>query len=914
MATDKNSEKLVILDGMALFHRAYHGMPHLTNSEGTPTNAVYGFANMTIKAIADIKPDYIVLTWDKSKTSLTQRTKLYPGYKAKRLTMPDDFYAQIPLVHELAKAMGIPLLELDHYEADDIIGTLVKKHPEKHIIIVSNDRDIYQLLDGHVEVYKQVKGMTDTEMIDAAKVYERYGLEPKQIIELKSLEGDASDNIPGVAGVGEKTALDLLGKYHDLDGVYAHIDEIPGKLHDRLVAGQKIAYLSRTLATIMCDAPIEFDLNDAKAGNYDRPALHELFRRLDFKSLLNKIPQEEGPKKSGAPTLFDTPSEIKRPHLDEATYTLVNDVEALAQLAENLAKQKIFAFDTETTGVDVMTAKLVGMSFSWRKGEAYYVPVGHEDGVQLSVETVLEMLRPILENPNIGKVGHNIKFDYQIMKQAGVTISPISFDTMIASFIINPLARSRSLGDLAYQEFGIEMIPIEDLIGVRGKLQSSFDKVPLDEAAQYAAEDADITWRLYEVLVAELEKEPKLKSLAEVTEWPLIPVLAEMELAGIELDEKYLANFNKQISAEILRLEDEICKHAGEKFNISSPAQLSRILFEKLEIEKTGIKRGKTGISTAASELEKMRDAHPIIVLLLQYRELVKLKTTYVDALPKLVSSADGRIHTSYSQTIAQTGRLSSNNPNLQNIPVRTELGREIRKAFVAPNGRILISADYSQIELRVAAALSKDAAMIETFKKGIDLHQQTASELYGVPLEEVTKEQRYNAKTINFGVLYGMSPHGLSVATGMSREEAVEFINRYYELRPKLRIYIDGVKADARKNEYVETLFGRRRPCGEINSNNYLISQAAERMAVNVPIQGTAADITKIAMINLVPKLDSDVKLLLQIHDELIVEAPESKAEAVAKLMKDTLESAYDLGVPIEVETSTGHTWGELE
>jgi len=880
-------QKLVILDGMALFHRAYHGMPHLTNSEGVATNAVYGFATMTLKAIGDLKPDYIVLAWDKAKTSLTQRLKLYPEYKAKRLAMPDDFYAQIPLVHELAKGMGIPLLELDHYEADDIIGTLVKQHPEKHVIIVSNDRDIYQLLDGHVEVYKQVKGMTDTEMFNAAKVKEKYGIEPKQIIDLKALEGDASDNIPGIAGVGEKTALDLLGKYKDLDGVYAHVDEVTGKLHDRLVDGKDIAYLSRKLATIMTDAPIKFDINDAKAGQYDREALHDLFRRLDFKSLMSKIPQEEGSKTDGVPTLFDEPREIKRPHLDKANYTLVDDEKTLAELVKGLKSQKVFAFDTETTGVDVMTADLVGMSFSWKASEAYYVAVGHKEGKQLKRELILSTLGPILEDPKIGKVGHNIKFDYQIMKRAGVTLGPIIFDTMIAAFIINPLGRSRSLDDLAYSEFGIEMIPIQDLIGAKGKGQSTFDQVSLEQAAQYAAEDADISWRLYENLSEDLNKEPKLKGLAEQTEWPLIPILAEMELAGIELDEKFLAGFNKDISAQIIKLDDDICKQAGERFNISSPAQLSRILYDKLGVEKTGIKRGKTGISTAAAELEKMRDAHPIVEQILQYRELVKLKTTYVDALPKLVSPTDGRIHTSYSQTIAQTGRLSSNNPNLQNIPVRTELGREIRRAFVAPKGRTFVSADYSQFELRIAAALAHDEGMIKAFKEGVDIHQQTAAELYTVPLDEVTKEQRYNAKTVNFGVLYGMSPHGLSVSTGMSRDEAVEFIKRYYELRPKLKDYIEEIKQRTRKEEYAETLFGRRRPLGEINSNNYVISQAAERMAVNVPIQGTQADLMKMAMINLEPKLDDDVKLLLQIHDELIVEMPESKADAVAKLKR---------------------------
>lgn len=909
----KSEEKLVILDGMALFYRAYHAIPHLTNAEGMPTNAIFGFATMVLKALSDLKPDYVVLAWDKSKTSLTQRLKLYPEYKAKRLKMGDDFYSQIPYAHDIATRMGIPVLEMDHYEADDIIGTLVVQNPEKHVIIVSNDRDIYQLLDGHVEVYKQLRGMTDTEILNSAKVRERYGLEPKQIIDLKSLEGDPSDNIPGIAGVGEKTAIGLLEKYHSLDGIYEHLDEVPGKLHDRLVEGKDMAYLSYKLATIMTDVPVKLDLETARTGQFDRAGLYDLFRQLGFKSLLTKIPEEPGIQTSGAPTLFDEPTrEVKRLHLESANYVLVNDAKTLAQLAKDLAAQKMFAFDTETDSLDIMKANLVGMSFSWHEGEAYYVPLGHSEGQQLETKVVFDALKPILEDPKIGKVGHNIKFDYQILERAGIRVWPISFDTMIAAFIINPLGRSRTLDDLAFSELGIDMIPIGDLIVAKGKHTTTFDTVAIEAACTYACEDADITWRLYEKLVPQLTG--KLKALAEQTEWPLIPILADMELAGIELDDKFLADFNKSISAQILKLENEICEHAGERFNISSPGQLARILYDKLELEKAGIRRGKTGISTAATELEKMRDVHPIVELILQYRELVKLKTTYVDALPRMVSGVDGRIHTSYSQTIAQTGRLSSNNPNLQNIPVRTELGREIRKAFVAPKGRVLVSADYSQIELRVAAALSKDTAMIETFKKGIDLHQQTAAELYGVALDKVTKEQRYAAKTINFGVLYGMSPHGLSVATGMDREQAAQFIDRYYELRPKLRIYIDSIKADARKNEYVETLFGRRRPCGEINSNNFQIAAAAERMAVNVPIQGSAADIMKLAMIHLAPKLDNDVQLLLQIHDELIAEAPAAKADKVAKVMKQTMESAYDLGVPVEVDTRVGTNWGELE
>ncbi|HSX14326.1 MAG TPA: DNA polymerase I [Candidatus Saccharimonadales bacterium] len=902
-------DKLVLVDGSAVFHRAYHAIPHLTNSKGEPTNAVYGFTMMLLKVLSDLKPTYAIVAWDKS--SKTFRKDMYKEYKANRVKQPDDLYEQIPATREVVKAMGLPFIEVENYEADDIIGTLAAKAGKLETIIVTGDLDELQLIDDHTKVYTMRKGITDTVIYDAEAVIERYGVTPEQFVDLKALKGDASDNIPGVKGIGEKTATTLIAKYDSLDGVYKHLDKIGGRTAQLLKDDKEMAYLSQELSQIVCDMKLTLDLKSAELGHYNRQAIHALFRELDFKSLLDKLPAEV----SNSPSLFDPePKAPDRAHLGKAKYFCIDDSKKLSKLAADLSKQKIFAFDTETDSLDVMQAKLVGMSFSWKEGEAYYVPVGHSAGKQLSIKEALAVLGPILADPKIAKAGHNIKFDYEIMSGAGVKMAGIAFDTMVASFLLNPLARSRTLDDLAYSEFGIEMIPIEEMIGKRGKGQSTFNFVAIEDATTYASEDADITWRLYAKMAPQLAK-TKLKKLAEETEWPLIAVLAEMELAGIELDEKFLSAFNKDISAKILKLEADIWKQAGEHFNIASPAQLGRILYEKLAIksEVGVIKKGKTGLSTAASELEKMKDAHPIIELILQYRELVKLKNTYVDALPKMISPVDHRIHTSFSQTIAQTGRLSSNNPNLQNIPVRTELGREIRKAFVAPKGRALISADYSQFELRIAAALSGDKAMIKALKDGVDIHQQTAAELYGVAYDKVTKDQRYNAKTVNFGVLYGMSAHGLSVGTGMTREEAAEFIKRYYDLRPGLAKFVEKIKVDTRKNEYAETLLGRRRPLSEINSNNFQISSAAERMAINVPIQGSQADIMKLAMIELYPKLGDDSKLLLQIHDELIVEAPEAKAEAVAKLMKDVMEKVYDLGVPIEVDTSIGKDWGEL-
>ncbi len=932
-------KKLILVDGNALFHRAYHAIPHLTNSEGLPTNAVYGFTNILLKVFNDLKPDYAIVAWDKS--SKTFRDELYPQYKATRTKQPDDLYAQIPLVKELVAALNLPFVELENYEADDVIGTLAAQAKGVETIVVTGDRDELQLVSDttKVDLYNPMTGASV--LYDLPAMQERYGMTPAQFIDLKALKGDASDNIPGVPGVGEKTAMDLIQRYGSLDGVYEHLDENKGKLLERLTDNKELAYLSQKLSTIVCDAPVTLELDKAEVGRYNREATHELFRRLGFKSLLAKLPAELAMAEVGAPpSLFDskTPQKL-RSHIDDTKYICVKSVQQLDDLLKKMTTVSEFAVDTETDDIAVISAKLVGIAVSFKEAEAYYIPVGHEtseggkDKSQLDLELVITKLKPVLENEKIGKIGHNLKFDYQVLATHGVVLKPIVFDTMIAAFLMNPLMRSQTLGDLAYSELGIDMIPIEEMIG-KGKGQVSFDRVTVEDATRYAAEDADISWRLYQKMQPELVK-TGFDDLARQMEWPLIPLLGDMELAGITLDKDFLKHFNKSISARILELEEEIWKVAGEKFNIASPGQLARILFENLGIDPQGIKKGKTAYSTAATELEKMRHLHPIIEMIFEYRELVKLKNTYVDALPEMVSSVDHRIHTSFSQTIAQTGRLSSSNPNLQNIPVRTELGREIRKAFVTPPGRVFVGADYSQIELRVAAALSKDEAMIETFKSGVDLHQQTAAELYGVSLDKVTKDQRSASKTINFGVLYGMSAHGLSVATGMARDEALGFIKRYFEVRPKLAQYIEETKEFARKNEYTETLFGRKRPCPEINSNNHIVAAAAERMAVNVPIQGTAADIYKLAMIALVPKLGmaglsspigSDsapdpgsttrlgTQLLLQIHDELIAETDEDKGVEVAKVMKEVMENVYDIGVPLAVDTAVGKSWGQLK
>ncbi len=913
-----NKPLLVLFDGSAVFHRGYHSIPHLSTRDGVPTNAVLGFANILLRVLTDLKPTYAIVTWDKSEK--TFRNDLYPLYKAHRIKQPDDLYAQIPTTHELVDALNIPWIELSGFEADDIIGTLAKQAEERgdlDIVIATGDKDQLQLIDRSTVVDMFNPRTPVPTRYDLAKMREKYDLTPQQFIDYKAIIGDPSDNIPGVAGIGDVGARKLLAEYKTLDNIYEHIDEITGGIHDKLAANKEMAYLSKKLSIIVCDAPVKLELEPAHIHDYDRQAVHDLFRRLEFKSLLTKLPPDLSSMSGGpvntAPSLFDEGGEApkrERKHLETAKYTAIATKAALGDLIGKLKQQPVFALDTETDSLDTLTANLVGLSVSFKSGEAYYIPVGHTNGTQLDRDDVLAELKPILEDSKIGKVGHNIKFDYEVLRRYGIAIGTIAMDTMVAAFLLNSLGRAQSLDDLAYSELGIEMIPISELIGT-GKTQITFDKTLIEEATTYAAEDADVAWRLYERLKIQLEEE-QLAELGERLEWPLIPILGEMELAGIELDVPFLRTFAVRLDKRIGELKEQVYSQAGEEFNLASPAQLSQILYGRLGLASAGIKKGKTGISTAAGELEKLRDAHPIIELIMEYREYEKLKNTYVDALPEMVA-ADGRVHTSFNQTIAQTGRLSSTNPNLQNIPVRTELGREIRQAFVAPKGRVLVSADYSQIELRVAAALAHDPDMIETFKSGIDLHQQTAAELYSVPLDKVTKDQRSAAKTINFGVLYGMSAHGLSVATGMDGKEAADFINRYFEVRPALAKYIEETKKFAFDNQYTATLFGRRRPCPEIRSTNFQIRSAAERMAVNVPIQGTAADIYKLAMIALDAKLEGNAQLLLQIHDELIVETSVDRGDEIAALMKQTMESVYDIGVPLAVDTAVGTNWGEL-
>jgi DNA polymerase-1 len=870
---------------------------------------------MMLLALRELKPDYVAVAWD--APGKTFRHDDYKDYKATRKKADQELYDQLPITKEVISAFNIPLLEQSGFEADDIIGSLSKQYEDKvDVVIVTGDMDELQLVSDKTTVFTMRKGFSDTFIYDEKAVHDKYGVTPEEFIVYKALKGDTSDNIPGVAGVGDKTATDLVSKYQTLDNIYKHLDDLKPAVRNKMEAGKDSAYLSEKLSTIKRDMKLDFDLKDSVIHEYDRKKVYDLFHKLEFRTLLSKLPAE---KITDEQTELSQESEQKiatnynRTHLKSVKYHLITNLAELKDLSKKLKTQKLISFDTETDSVDEVEANLVGASFSFKEGEAYYVPLAHDEITEIGYEEFIDVIGPILTDKSIGKIGHNIKYDYVVMKQFGIDVTPIAFDTMVAAFLISPIGRAQTLSQLAYEELGISMIDIEELIGKKGKNQLTFNKIAIKEAGQYAAEDADITLRLYNKLKSELDKIGELTKLAKQMEWPLIEVLGDMEYKGVELDVEFLNKLSDKYSAIIEGLQTKIWKIAGGQFNISSPAQLQKILFEKLKIDSTGLKKTKTGISTAASELEKLRGKHEIVDMMFEYRELTKLTTTYVDALPKLVKP-DGRIHTSYNQTIAQTGRLSSTNPNLQNIPTRTEAGREIRKAFVAPKGRIFISADYSQIELRLAAALAKDEPMIKAFKSGADIHTATAAEMFGVKQSEVTKDQRYGAKTINFGVLYGMNPHGLSVATGFDYDKAREFIDRYFSLRKGVADYIASVKKFAHDNNYTETIFGRRRPCPDVRSSNFIIRAAAERAAVNMPLQGTAADMMKIAMINIHKKLPKDADLILQIHDELIVECNQEDAKKVEKIVKDEMEKVHKFDVPIEVEVHHGTSWGSLK
>lgn len=902
----KAKQKLVLIDAHALIHRAFHALPPLATKDGMVVNAVYGFLTILFKVLRDLKPTHVAVTFD--APGPTFRHKQYKEYKATRKKQPDELYAQIPLVHEVVEAFNFATFTKPGFEADDLLGTIAAHMPSAvQTYIVTGDMDTLQLVNDHTFVYGMRKGVSDTVVYDAEEVKRKLnGLTPDQVIDYKALRGDTSDNIPGIKGIGEKTATTLLLAHGTVEQVLKHAADYKGALKDKLTTGKADALLSKELATINCAVPITVSLDALALKPYDRAKIVSLVQQLEFKSLLKNLP--DMPATSGQMTLGssispDAEPAVEKDWLGDSTYTLVDTESAAKALIKNLADVETFALDTETTSLDPLQCELVGFSIATKPGAAYYITAN-----------LVQLFKDVLENKAIGKVGHNIKFDYKVLQATStITVHPIVCDTMLASYVLNPGSRGHGLDALAFAELGYEMMPYEEMIG-KGKLAVPITEVPLRKLAFYAAEDADYTWRLYELLMPRATT-AKLEPILQL-EVDLIPVLAAMETAGIMVDVPRLKTMSKALAHTITGLEKKIYKLAGTAFNIASPKQLKEILFDRLKIETEGLAKTKTGISTAASELEKMRGVHPIIDLISDYREVAKLKSTYVDALPELLNPKTKRIHTNYNQTIAATGRLSSVDPNLQNIPIRTELGREIRRAFVAPQGKVLVSLDYSQIELRIIAHLASDQTFIDGFKRGADIHTQTAAEMNDVAEADVTKEMRRAAKSINFGILYGMGAYGLSRDAKISMEEARQYLKRYFALHPAIEQYVTDTKAFALKHGYVETLFGRKRYLPDMQSGMQQVRAAAERAAINMPAQGTAADIIKKAMLAVAAELSAKAMhavMLLQVHDELVFEVEAQYVDQEAKRIQTIMETVVQLNVPLVVDVGIGKNWKEL-
>ncbi|NLL89948.1 MAG: DNA polymerase I [Dehalococcoidales bacterium] len=908
-------KKILLIDGNALVHRAYHAMPPLTvKKTGEPIQAVYGFTNMLLRILNELKPDYYAIAFDRKAP--TFRKEIFADYKANRPPTPDDLVSQLARARELASSFSIPIFEMDGYEADDVIGTLSKKAGEQGIesVIVTGDADAMQLVSDNVKVLypKPQSTFGDTILYEAETVNERYGVPPEHIADLKALVGDKSDNIPGVNGIGDKTAVKLIQAFGGVDDIYNRLDEVtPVKLREKLRQNEEIARKCRALATIASDMPIELDLASSDVDNFDRDKAVAFFHELEFTKLLSRLPGAESakPEKTSCPQLsFDMTEKV------ETKYDIVCSTDALDKLVKRLKEKGAFAFDTETTGLDALNTQLVGISLSPAPGEAYYIPVGHigwEQVQQLAVEEVALKLKPLFADEKIAKIAHNAKFDMEVLAEYGISVNNLVSDTMVAAYLLGE--KSLGLKALVFNRLDTEMTEISELIG-SGKNQINMSQVEVSVAGKYACADADYTGRLDKLFDKELKEQDLWKLYADV-EMPLVPILMKMERQGIALDTSLLAEMSGRLGKRLQELEEGIHSLAKRRFNINSPKQLSQVLFQEMKLPAA--RKTRSGLSTDASVLEELKGKDPIIELILEYRQLAKLKSTYVDALPQLVSSKTGRLHTSFNQTKTTTGRLSSSDPNLQNIPVRGELGREIRQAFTAPPGYQLLSADYSQIDLRALAHLSDDPQLVATFTSDQDIHTDTAIRLFGVEKSKVTADMRRLAKTVNFGVIYGMSGYGLEQATEFSRKEAEKFISAYFEKYPRVKEYLEETKEQARRLGYVQTILGRRRLIPEVNSSNRNLREAAERMAINMPVQGTSADIIKVAMVKLdkeMAKLGLKSRLLLQVHDELIFEVPDDEMDTMRGLAVKVMSEAIALRIPLKVETRSGKSWGQME
>ena len=922
---------LVLVDGSSYLYRAFHAFPPLTNSAGEPTGAMYGVLNMLKSLISQVQPSHIAVVFDaKGKTF---RDEMFEQYKSHRPPMPDDLRKQIQPLHDIIRALGIPLLVIEGVEADDVIGTLAvaASKANQKVLISTGDKDMAQLVDDNIML---INTMNNT-LLDREAVIEKYGIPPELIIDYLALMGDSADNIPGVAGVGEKTALGLLQGIGSMAEIYANLDKVAElpirgtkKLGDKLLAEKEMADLSYRLATIKTDVALDITPEQLTLGASNNDQLTEYFGRYEFKRWLNEVMNgadsitnnNEQPTKinhyQATPALTQDNSDEALPaiQIDRSRYeTLLTEAD-LNRWVEKLKQAKLFALDTETDNLDYMAANLVGISFALENGEAAYLPLQLDYlGAPKTLEktTALTLLKPVLENPAIQKVGQNFKYDLTIFARNGIDVQGVAFDTMLESYVLNSTGR-HNMDDLAKRYLGHQTITFEEIAG-KGKNQLTFNQIPLEKAAEYAAEDADVTMKLQQVLWEKLSKEPTLEKLFKEMELPLLGVLSRMERRGVLIDSDALFLQSNEIANRLSELEEQAYVLAGQPFNLASTKQLQEILFDKLGlpvIQKTP----KGAPSTNEEVLEELAFSHELPKVLVEHRGLSKLKSTYTDKLPQMVNSQTGRVHTSYHQAVTATGRLSSSDPNLQNIPIRNEEGRRIRQAFIAREGFTVVAADYSQIELRIMAHLSQDQGLINAFTQGKDIHRSTAAEIFGVALDEVTSEQRRNAKAINFGLIYGMSAFGLSRQLGIGRADAQSYMDLYFKRYPGVQTFMHDIREKAKAQGYVETLFGRRLYLPDINSSNGMRRKAAERVAINAPMQGTAADIIKRAMIQLDQKLqnDPDIAMIMQVHDELVFEVRSEKVAFYSELIKTQMESAADLVVPLIVDVGQGTNWDE--
>jgi DNA polymerase-1 len=901
-------------------------------SSGEPTAGVFGFTSVLLRILEQEQPDYLAVAFDVGRTF---RDDIYPEYKATREKMPDDLRPQIERMRQLVDAFNIPRLEMEGYEADDVLGS-VAHHAVEHglgVKIITGDRDLLQLVNERIIVNLPGRSISDSRDYMPEDVLAYMGVRPDQVVDYKALVGDKSDNIPGVKGVGDKTATSLLKEYDDLDTIYANIDEIIPRIRNKLVSDQEKAYLSRKLAKIVTDLDIPLDLEQARPEHFEPEKVEQLFRELEFRALMNRLTALERSygKLDGQATqqlvMFETDSRRRESVSAHASIQppethktiVINTLPALQDLTDLLTSAQMISFDTETTSTDQMSAELVGIALATEPGTGYYIPVGHKlkTGSQLSIDTVLSELHGPMTDRNIPKSGHNLKYDFVVLARYGLRVGPLAFDSMIAEWLLNPNSRNLGLKNLSWVRQDIKMTPIVELIG-KGKNQRSMAEVPIEQAAPYAAADAEVVLRLVPELKDEL-KERRGSALFNDLEMPLVNVLANMEMEGVALDTGFLNQMSSELSERLSEIEEHVFREVGEPFNLNSPQQLSDALFNRLKIQPPDrTKRTASGFySTSASILENLRGDHPVVDYVLEYRELAKLKSTYVDALPMQVNPQTGRVHTSYNQTGSVTGRIASSNPNLQNIPIRTELGKKVRQAFVASPGYQLLAVDYSQIELRIVAHMANDKAMLDAFRAGQDIHTATAAAIFQLPLEAVSNNQRRLAKGVNFGLIYGMSAFGLTRVTELTLAEAEDFVSAYFEQFPGVKNYLDNMRRLAAEQGFVETLLGRRRYFpGLKNQSNHNIRNREEREAINAPIQGTAADIMKIAMLGVPPALAESslgARMILQVHDELVLECPQDELFKTARLVAEIMENAYSLKIPLLTDARYGPNWGQL-